>query len=589
VGTRVYLKQANAAAEALLVQVAEPCDAILHGLGIDEPAGAVIPLAWRNLLTTHPHDDITGCSVDAVHRENELLIEKARQAGDAYARRATRRLIGRFGGQKPGDDRHGFAVLDTGGRGGRRRHRLVLDFEGRSRWGDVRPADAYRVVDEAGAIVPFRESGRWRATEHPHPQVELDLSLDLPPCTLRRFFIEPLRAWPLTATAPSRVLENAHLRAVVRDDATVDLTDLATGRTFGGLGFLGDLADVGDEYTVGPLPGDGGTRLNGAVAWRPVASAPCGGMQAVVLAGEAEVPASAVPGGHHGQGGRSSAAVRLPLEVTWSLAPGERHLSLRVRFTNTARDHRLRLGFPLGFMPAASDSAAFAARIERPVTAPAFGADGWLVLGHHPADQFVACSDAQGGLAVFTPFPHLYEVVGGAEPHLALTMLRAIGQLSVSQPMLTRGPGAGPDTPTPEAQCLRAFDMSFAVRPFAAAESDGLYAEALGWRRAALAGQLYGADPDRTAEADGPFLTLGEGPVVVSAFKRSQDRRGSILRLFNSSRSPAAAVVAGSVLKRLLPVLADERPTGEAEIPRGAHGWRVELPPLGWRSFRVDG
>lgn len=86
------------------------------------------------------------------------------------------------------------------------------------------------------------------------------------------------------------------------------------------------------------------------------------------------------------------------------------------------------------------------------------GPDGWLAIPQHPCDALVAVRNGAHGLAVFTPFPMLYEIADDGDARLALTILRAVGMLSVDAPMLTRGPGAGPNTPTPEAQCLRSYD-----------------------------------------------------------------------------------------------------------------------------------
>ena len=562
VATRIHLKLLNAEAEELLAGACEPTAVALAALSVAEPASRIIPLAWKHLLKAHPHDDITGCSVDAVHRETELNIIKALQAGDGVQRRLVRDLVHRLGGQLADDQRHGFAVFDTSGKGGPRRMRFTLDCEGRSHWGDVPPPTAFRLVDDAGEIVPFREVGRQRANNHPHPQVELELCPNLRPFALSRIFVEPVTNWP---AGGGWTLANEHLRIRVNANATVDLT--SGNRTWTGLGLFGNGSDIGDEYTYGPRPGEAEHLFSG-LAWRRTETRVGGGMQAISLSADLD---------------------GIPVEMCWSLAPGERHLCCRIRFTNTRDNHRLRWCLPLSELPVVSDSAAFCSRTERPVAAPRIDVDGWLVVPQHPCNGLVTvrCGTSSGeGLAVFTPCPLLYEVVDDGRPRLALTILRAVGMLSVDAPMPTRGVGAGPNTPTPEAQCRRAYDLLFALRPFTAESEDGLYSEALTWRHQPASAVLWGADPTWDGSPTPDLLELMEGPVVVHALKPAESGSGAILRLFNTSRHAQVAAIRGPLAAQLQETDLLERPLTTATVRPDTDGWtRIELPPLALRSF----
>ena len=89
--TRMVLKQANARAETLLERYAEPLSALAALLGEPYPA-AFLDHAWRTLLKNHPHDDICGCSVDAVHRENMTRYEMVDQLGQTIVRDSFRAI-----------------------------------------------------------------------------------------------------------------------------------------------------------------------------------------------------------------------------------------------------------------------------------------------------------------------------------------------------------------------------------------------------------------------------------------------------------------------------------------------------------------
>ncbi|HEM45603.1 MAG TPA: hypothetical protein ENO23_01020, partial [Alphaproteobacteria bacterium] len=87
--SRVYLQQANERAQTLLECYAEPLSTWAWLLGASYP-GAFLGLAWRTLLQNHPHDDICGCSADAVHRENVTRFDEVEQIGGTLAHDAFR-------------------------------------------------------------------------------------------------------------------------------------------------------------------------------------------------------------------------------------------------------------------------------------------------------------------------------------------------------------------------------------------------------------------------------------------------------------------------------------------------------------------
>lgn len=92
--SRMYLKQANRRLEHRLIHRLEPLLAMAQGLLHTPPRYPVheLDLAWKTLILNHPHDSICGCSVDEVHRENEVRFENVRQITDALEIRAEQSL-----------------------------------------------------------------------------------------------------------------------------------------------------------------------------------------------------------------------------------------------------------------------------------------------------------------------------------------------------------------------------------------------------------------------------------------------------------------------------------------------------------------
>ncbi|MDX2084096.1 MAG: glycoside hydrolase family 38 C-terminal domain-containing protein [Candidatus Melainabacteria bacterium] len=90
---RMYLKQWNRTLEHRLIREVEPLLLLAHSHCADFPDQApVLAQAWQQLLLNHPHDSICGCSVDAVHRENEQRFERVQALCDALSVRARRTL-----------------------------------------------------------------------------------------------------------------------------------------------------------------------------------------------------------------------------------------------------------------------------------------------------------------------------------------------------------------------------------------------------------------------------------------------------------------------------------------------------------------
>ncbi len=69
---RMWIKLWDNKIEDLLVHFAEPIHTYLHFLGNSEYPSSYLKLAWKWLLKNQPHDSICGCSVDQTHEEMKV-------------------------------------------------------------------------------------------------------------------------------------------------------------------------------------------------------------------------------------------------------------------------------------------------------------------------------------------------------------------------------------------------------------------------------------------------------------------------------------------------------------------------------------
>ncbi|MBI2324381.1 MAG: phosphatase PAP2 family protein, partial [Chloroflexi bacterium] len=195
--TRVWIKQANAECERLLLERCEPLDALTGGTARER-----IRSLWRTLLENHAHDSICGCGIDDVHDlDMTPRFERVRSEGAAIARELAARLAG------SGERTVVWSALPWD-------RRAVVEVDGRPTLVRCEGLGAAPAVAVAGAGVRSPADG---------------------------------------------VLENGRLRVEVALDGTFAVTDLASGDRWERQNVLVDDGDRGDEYTysyAGPtVPG----------------------------------------------------------------------------------------------------------------------------------------------------------------------------------------------------------------------------------------------------------------------------------------------------------------------------------------------
>jgi alpha-mannosidase len=337
--------------------------------------------------------------------------------------------------------------------------------------------------------------------------------------------------------ADGRAIESNRYRVEAAADGTLTVTSKDTGRRFDGLHRLEDELDMGDLYNFCPVQSDSGWR-SGRAETRVLADGP--------LVRELEMRVDVDrPGG-------------VSVTTVVRLVDHSPRIEFRSVIDNGARDHRLRVVFPLDL---AADEPVRAegqfALVRRPLTPPPPRAE-WV----EPPDptQHTCGVVALGPLALIGKGLPEYEARsapdGGAE--LVLTLLRSVGVISKpSGAIATRPMGAGPDVATPEGQCLGRQETEYALLPGADVLDDVALLRAsqdyrCGWL---------------TLPVSVPFTPrIGlEGNVVFSCLKGAEDGDGLVLRFFNAADGPSAARVVGDV--EVIRTRLDE--TGSEPLPDG--------------------
>jgi len=353
---------------------------------------------------------------------------------------------------------------------------------------------------------------------------------DVPGVGYRSYRVEPVQGTTphvmLEEAAP--IIENALLRVEAAEDGTFSLLDKRTGATYEGLNRLVDVGDRGDEYNYCPVEDD---VVVAASDVRPMVciteSGPVRKTLEVTLF--YRVPASL----GEDRSERSDEYVDLPITTRLSLVGDLPRVEVETTVDNRAADHRLRAHFPVPFHVDAFETEGHLDVITRSPDVPQ-DTEGWVEqpAPTHPQRTWTDVSDGRVGLMIANrglPEVEALQTAQGAE--VALTLLRCVGWLSRGDLSVRKGP-AGPELPTPEAQCIDEYTFHYAIIPHpgtwqsAIDEAHAFHAP----MRAVSTGSHGGA----LAES-GAFVRVEPASLVVSAVKQAEDGRDLIVRLWNAS------------------------------------------------------
>lgn len=221
------------------------------------------------------------------------------------------------------------------------------------------------------------------------------------------------------------------------------------------------------------------------------------------------------------EAGRSEELTNIPLETELTVFVDNPQIRFKTRFTNTAKDHRIRLLVKTHNTRPSNDSES----IYEVVTRPNKPAASWENPENPQHQQaFVSLYDDEKGVTVSNKGLNEYEILG--DNTIAVTILRASGEL-----------GDWGYFPTPEAQCLREFEVEFALECHQAQERFSAYRRAKALQTPFTSLQL--ARQEGSVVATGSLLShsvLSIPQVCPTAFKVAENEEGYVLRYYNMSQ-----------------------------------------------------
>lgn len=463
--TRIYLKQQNHHAQSLLERYLEP---LLLNQRIQSerlPDHAFLDHAWQELLKNHPHDDICGCSADQVHRDNEYRFAKVEEIGESLISNALEHF---YTDTSPdttpfSDARTQIFVFNPHPFNSKQTVTAEIFFPNPDgEFGDPPPFNKLNITDAEKNTIPhniIRSDApelRCKYLEHTWGrrylvsfEAEIDgLGYHIFEAELTSEEVSEQSDENMTAG----VLQNENYR-VKLEKGQITLFHCPTKTKIEDLLCFEFEQDNGDTYTYGPLK-DGityGSTYEGFDQTSP---------HEATLYFSMHLPGSL----------DDDEITELPIKVTLRLC--EQHLETDIQYTNTVRDGRLRARFKsIVQTDLALVDAHFrlAERTEEFQQTPESDPERYQA---YPGEMNYSTFH-QGDFALLEDDSHTCWIANRGHPEAEIknsgsgtdyliTLHRSVGKLSTGNGRIRRVQ-AGPAIDTPEAQCLRTFNHSFAL------------------------------------------------------------------------------------------------------------------------------
>ncbi len=583
---RIYLKQANFAAQQLLERWTEPFTTIAWWLDAPYPA-IELRRAWQLLLQNHPHDSICGCSVDATHADMERRFAWSQQLGNQVLSKAIAHINTQIHSDPttniPQPVFAAFRVFNP--------HPWPLSDIIRIQLREVSrniSSTELALYDSSGTQVPFqlvqgadldsslqslydihklpeKYSGQ-PTTLNPDTQYFLTcMPAEIPAFGYQTFYLavnstkhRPNSLPPLTLSQKDNIycIENPALTLRISStNGTLTLYHKPTKKRFKQLLTVEDGGDVGDEYNYCTPQSDKliSSLQQSKVKIRIIEKGP------VAITLDVQTTLIVPKQAHSSRSRRSSRNTKIPIQHLITVYANQPRIDIQTSLTNTAKDHRLRVLFPTNIhtdtawgdtpfhvterslkpAPQEWDSQLYPMMMDFYLTTmlqlPKVPGKplGWFEdsTTTHALQSFVDVTDDSCGLIIASRGLPEYEVLNDARHTIALTLLRSIGWLS-REDLNTRRGHAGPALETPGAQCLGPHFFHYSIIPHQGTwKNEQAHLQAQTFTTPLRAIQI---EPVNTGPfpATRSFFTLEPNNIRFSCLKKAEDEDLTILRVY---------------------------------------------------------
>jgi len=515
--THIPLKQKNHATQNLFAQVSEPVS-VLASLYGDNYRTDMLRYGWKMLMQCHPHDSICCCSCDAVTREMDIRFDKAYDVAEGVLDEAMDYIVAGLDTSDMTDTT--IAVFHTSPETTTHIIDKVIYTDEfvmpesiviKDAYGNVCPAVAeylgekftYTLPKDCFRKVKFRQSYR----------VRFAVTLKGIGC-----FMYSIEDGGNAVDSGVKLLENGaeneNLSFVICEDGTINVTEKKSGRTYKGINRYEDSGECGESYNYMQT-------ADGVTVYPKSATVSLTENNSVGITYKIESVID-IPAGLNIYKNRTQEVISHTITTFVTLASGSDRLDIKTTINNASENHRLRALFTTDIDAETVFADGQFDVIERNIKPSA----NWENPSNTQRMQaFFGIEDEVGGLIVASRGHHEYEVLRDGKNTMALTLLRAVGEI-----------GDWGDFPTPDMQLKKEMTFSYSVIPYAANEKAAAF----------RSGYTFAGDFVAVSQTDCHEGTIAsnesavevEGDYIAfSTLKKAENSDNAVLRIYNVSEN----------------------------------------------------
>lgn len=561
--SRSYLKTANIKMQNTFEKRLEPLHSMLELCGCSGfYSYDHFQYGWKKLLQNHPHDSICGCSRDEVHDHMEDNYQKLSEFSEELLRRGLVELFYHSEAVRLNKHKYAIHVVNTTSIPLSNTVRVTVDFL---------PSDHiknFTVTDIYGNPVEFKIISKQAEVRDivsplnlpcglPVDRYEIYINADhISPFSSKGYYIVPNDKEPESVqNTSSTTLENEWLKVSVEESGKINVYFKKTGAHFEDILYFEDITDRGCTYNHdsggdSPITTEHLTPTIETLEHNEF-------NQSVKLSWDFQLPESYL----WEERKRSNIFKNNKIDLILSLNARDSFLNISYCVDNQCCDHRLRIVFDSHFVHSVCYADTPFDIIKREKAAKTTD----LTVVDFPNSSFVAMQQANSGFAILTEGTQEAEILDDSK--IALTLVRSTGVINRSFDTLQQN--GGQQWRCPGNQCIRTIAGRFAVVNYEGNVYDAnlpnlvtafttpLCAISLPCDRKLFSGGSPAVQdteleelfylPDYYEDAlmadNQPPVSVAGKFIHMSAMKLSEDKKGIVLRFYNSSDSDTVATL----------------------------------------------
>ncbi len=530
---RMYIKQENFRAEKWLQYYAEPLYNIACVFGM-EGEDQSLARAWELLLQNSAHDSIGGCSLDEIHIDGMNRYKQCQEIARSVFDRSVQYILQQT--DLPGE--LNLVVLNPLSY---QREELVeawIDIPEDWDTGNIRILDDDQVVKMKIMNIIDQKPILKRLINRPmyfdmHRYQVLLYVKEIPAMGYKVLTIKPAKTPLNSQKNQSKTdsglpqLENQYLKVNLNANGTLRIYDKLNQTAYDNLGYFYDEGEAGHAWVHEPVE-----PFSTTLTARPEIQV----VQANDLRKIVQVKYRLeLPKNLKERHKKDPETVPVPIIVNIILNQNARQVELQVKLNNQAESHRLRLMFPTGLEAQYSYGEGQFDVVARKVAHS--DTRDWVEqpMYDYPMHHFVDLHDGHKGAAILVEGLKEYEVLDNAQKTIAISLLRSFNYRIPVASMQDYSHHKG-------TQCLGEHHYRLAFYPHRGDWQEGqVFREAM----------LFNYEPRliQTGKGQGKidretsFISIEPEEISISAFKKTEDGQGCILRLFNPGQQAVKAKV----------------------------------------------